>query len=440
MDPNPHKMREPFGVHATSTLVIEIRHADLDDEATLIQSHFSVTRHDEGLAAGHPLRVAVNLNTAITVWDETISRIHDGVENRLMDRARQSLGNEKYTPGCTTLGDARLAQVEDLYQHCDPESRELVEALKVVVIQRQWDVAKLLCEKLQKKEYEDALQLVDKDDGRMLLDRLYRRCRCYDAEKAIVEATKRLNWTVIKLLADACYSKSANVDKAFKLAIEMDQWVGVNCLYHECSRDTVLEATELAISRGKHEILHLLENNYSIINMTLPFNQLSLGGDNVRVTSEAKPEHQTIRCFIPDLYPFEIDLSSVNTVSDLKSQLHAERPDCFGGVSAESIWLYLAKRGDEWLSEKSEALAMGDSWPVRDLLVRQLTSTRHVKDVFKGVPHGNTIHVIAVKPILRCIIPGTRPFGINGDGIMQIEELKKGDQGGDGPRLYEGGY
>ncbi|KAF1787358.1 hypothetical protein GQ600_19985 [Phytophthora cactorum] len=94
MDPNPHKMREPFGVHATSTLVIEIRHADLDDEATLIQSHFSVTRHDEGLAAGHPLRVAVNLNTAITVWDETISRIHDGVENRLMDRARQSLGNE----------------------------------------------------------------------------------------------------------------------------------------------------------------------------------------------------------------------------------------------------------------------------------------------------------------------------------------------------------
>ncbi|KAG4231274.1 hypothetical protein PC116_g20448 [Phytophthora cactorum] len=192
--------------------------------------------------------------------------------------------------------------------------KDLVEALKVVVIQRQWDVAKLLCEKLQKKEYEDALQLVDKDDGRMLLDRLY----------------------------------------------------------HECSRDTVLEATELAISRGKHEILHLLENNYSIINMTLPFNQLSLGGDNVRVTSDAKPEHQTIRCFIPDLYPFEIDLSSVNTVSDLKSQLHAERPDCFGDVSAESIWLYLAKRGDEWLSEKSEALAMGDSWPVRDLLVRQI--------------------------------------------------------------------
>ncbi|KAG2900110.1 hypothetical protein PC117_g22063 [Phytophthora cactorum] len=221
--------------------------------------------------------------------------------------------------------------------------KDLVEALKVVVIQRQWDVAKLLCEKLQKKEYEDALQLVDKDDGRMLLDRLY----------------------------------------------------------HECSRDTVLEATELAISRGKHEILHLLENNYSIINMTLPFNQLSLGGDNVRVTSDAKPEHQTIRCFIPDLYPFEIDLSSVNTVSDLKSQLHAERPDCFGDVSAESIWLYLAKRGDEWLSEKSEALAMGDSWPVRDLLVRQVTPTRHVKDVFKGVPHGNTIHIEDLKKLIK---------------------------------------
>ncbi|KAG2768744.1 hypothetical protein PC129_g15840 [Phytophthora cactorum] len=97
MEPNPYEFGESFGVHATSTLVIEIRHTDLDDEATLIQSHFSVTRHDEGLAAGHPLRVAVSLNTAITVWDETISRIHDGVENRLMDRARQSLDNELAT-------------------------------------------------------------------------------------------------------------------------------------------------------------------------------------------------------------------------------------------------------------------------------------------------------------------------------------------------------
>ncbi|KAF1787662.1 hypothetical protein GQ600_6125 [Phytophthora cactorum] len=48
---NPYEFGESFGVHATSTLVIEIRHTDLDDEATLIQSHFSVTRHDEGLAA-----------------------------------------------------------------------------------------------------------------------------------------------------------------------------------------------------------------------------------------------------------------------------------------------------------------------------------------------------------------------------------------------------
>ncbi|KAG3237126.1 hypothetical protein PI124_g17880 [Phytophthora idaei] len=151
--------------------------------------------------------------------------------------------------------------VEVLYQHCDTESRELgatlkcaiekakwdsvelfyprcrekdlVEALKVVVEQRQWDVAKLLCEKRQKKECEDALQLVDKDDGRMLLDRLYRRCRCYDAEKAIAEATKWRNWTANTLLANACYIKSHNVGKAFKLVIEMDQWDVVKHLYTE---------------------------------------------------------------------------------------------------------------------------------------------------------------------------------------------------------------
>ncbi|ETK91950.1 hypothetical protein L915_04587, partial [Phytophthora nicotianae] len=102
--------------------------------------------------------------------------------------------------------------VEVLYQHCDTETRklgvvllcaiekgkwdmvevlyprcrekDLVEALKVVVIQHRWDIAKRLCRKLQKKEYEDALQLVDRDEGRLLLDRLYRRCKCFQAEKA----------------------------------------------------------------------------------------------------------------------------------------------------------------------------------------------------------------------------------------------------------------
>ncbi|KAG6958582.1 hypothetical protein JG688_00010450, partial [Phytophthora aleatoria] len=187
------------------------------------------------------------------------------------------------------------------------------------------------------------------------------------------------------------------------------------------------EAIKQAAACGKHEIFHILENNYSAIAVTAALSRLSRGGDNVREMPESQPEHQTLRFFVPGFGPFEIDLSSVDTVSELKRLLHAERPDCFGDVPALSIWLYLAKRGDEWLcddSEDTKLLAIGDSSRVRDLLVWQVMSTRHVKDVFKGVPHGSTIHAIALKPMLRCI-PGSRPFGINLDTIMQIEDFKK---------------
>ncbi|KAG6974795.1 hypothetical protein JG687_00000190, partial [Phytophthora cactorum] len=187
------------------------------------------------------------------------------------------------------------------------------------------------------------------------------------------------------------------------------------------------EAIKQAAACGKHEIFHILENNYSAIAVTAALSRLSRGGDNVREMPESQPEHQTLRFFAPGFGPFEIDLSSVDTVSELKRLLRAERPDCFGDVPALSIWLYLAKRGDGWLSDDSEdmkLLAIIDSSRVRDLLVWQVMSTRHVKDVFKGVPHGSTIHTIALKPMLRCI-PGSRPFGINLDTIMQIEYLKK---------------
>ncbi|ETN13013.1 hypothetical protein PPTG_08998 [Phytophthora nicotianae INRA-310] len=87
MEPNPCNFRKPVGVHAISTLVIEIRYDDPDDDSTLIQSHFTVTRYDEELAAGHRLRLGVNLNISIAVWDEMISRIHDQVESYLVSRA-----------------------------------------------------------------------------------------------------------------------------------------------------------------------------------------------------------------------------------------------------------------------------------------------------------------------------------------------------------------
>ncbi|ETP21862.1 hypothetical protein F441_04702 [Phytophthora nicotianae CJ01A1] len=161
---------------------------------------------------------------------------------------------------------------------------------------------------------------------------------------------------------------------------------------------------------------------------TTSTSQRSLSGEKDVEIPEAKPELQMIRCVVPGFDPFEIDISLVDRVDDLKKLLHTERPDYFGDVPADSIRFYLAKRGDEWLSEDSEdidLLAIGDGSRVRDLLVWQVMPSRHVQAVFKDVPRGNTLHVIALKPILRCIIPGSRPFGINVDKMTQIEDLKK---------------
>eukprot|EP00644_Phytophthora_capsici_P017583 jgi/Phyca11/18944/fgenesh1_pg.PHYCAscaffold_42_\ len=83
--PKRRSMDESIGVYATSTLLIEIRNCDPSGKITLIQSHFSAARIDEGLAAGYRLRLDVNLKAAIAVWDESIQRIHDQVENRLVD-------------------------------------------------------------------------------------------------------------------------------------------------------------------------------------------------------------------------------------------------------------------------------------------------------------------------------------------------------------------
>ncbi|ETL98530.1 hypothetical protein L917_04416 [Phytophthora nicotianae] len=85
MEPKLYDSGESVGVHATSALLIELRHDDSDEESTLLQSHFSVTRHDEGLAVGHRMRLPVNLDIAIAVWEESIARIHDQVENCLIE-------------------------------------------------------------------------------------------------------------------------------------------------------------------------------------------------------------------------------------------------------------------------------------------------------------------------------------------------------------------
>ncbi|KAF1785224.1 Ankyrin repeat-containing domain [Phytophthora cactorum] len=288
----------PLSLDAAVPVQVQALHHQ-GQHAALVNNHFKTLkwlvtnnkRVPESLAVNEALKLATEQGESEVAELLAVHCSDDAVEEALKYAALK--GNWQIMAACTGnetwwsfYGEIDAAQkwkldvVEVLYQHCDTESRELgvtlkekdlVEALKVVVEQRQWDVAKLLCEKRQKKECEDALQLVNKDDGRMLLD----------------------------------------------------------------------QAIKQAAACGKHEIFHILENNYSAIAVTAALSRLSRGGDNVREMPESQPEHQTLRFFVPGFGPFEIDLSSVDTVSELKRLLHAERPDCFGDVPALSIWLFL---------------------------------------------------------------------------------------------------
>ncbi|KAL4130192.1 hypothetical protein PRIC2_006198 [Phytophthora ramorum] len=282
--------------------------------------------------------------------------------------------------------------VKVLYEQCEPDSKEvgvaltsaiakanwemvqmiypsageksIVEALKLVAIQRQWAVAELLCQKIQTRKYDEALGLAERDDGRALLDLLFKGCRCYDAEKAVEEATKNANWTVIKLLADMCYQDSNNVRKAFRLAVEMDRWDVVKRLYKECSGDTVTRAMMQAAERGEWKVVRILRPRCSGTTAATALEPPPAERKDTQLVPALQSKDPTIRCIVPGNCPFEIDVASARTVNDLKKAIREERPDCFGDVSSDSIWLYLAKRGDEWLSADSEAinrLELGDS-------------------------------------------------------------------------------
>nr|KAH7505922.1 hypothetical protein KRP22_3889 [Phytophthora ramorum] len=306
--------------------------------------------------------------------------------------------------------------------------KSIVEALKLVAIQRQWAVAELLCQKIQTRKYDEALGLAERDDGRALLDLLFKGCRCYDAEKAVEEATMNANWTAIMLLADMCYQDSNNVRKAFRLAVEMDRWDVVKRLYKECSGDTVTRAMMQAAERGEWKVVRILRPRCSGTTAATALEPPPAERKDTQLVPALQSKDPTIRCIVPGNCPFEIDVASARTVNDLKKAIREERPDCFGDVSSDSIWLYLAKRGDEWLSADSEAinrLELGDSSLVRDLLVWQVMSTCHIQDMFEGAPQPSAIHIVALKPMLRCIIPGSRPFGVHINAITQTIALKR---------------
>ncbi|KAJ8566584.1 hypothetical protein ON010_g6539 [Phytophthora cinnamomi] len=332
----------------------------------------------------------------------------------------------------TTLTCAAVAANWDMVELLSPLCKEgrLKEAMRSAALQRRWDVVKLLCGKLQTQEYEQGLALADKDGGRALLDVLYKRCMCYEAEKAMAEALTHENWTAIKLLADMCYKESNNIDKAFNCAVSKGKWDVVKRLYKECSTEVVAQALMQAAKLDERIIVDILAEKCSIIDVQKARDQLSLNEKPVPVEIESKFKHG-IRCIAPGDSPFVVDINALSTIHDLKTVIRDAKPEYFADVPSTSIWLYLTKRRDEWISANSEeiiSIELGDCSSVRDLLVWQIMPSRHVKGVFQDSLQANVIHVIALKPILRCIVPGSRPFGINLDRIVRIEELEKAIQ------------
>ncbi|RLN94813.1 hypothetical protein BBJ28_00020796 [Nothophytophthora sp. Chile5] len=88
MEPKVSADLGPVGVHSTSTLLVDVQKGgtlDSGDKTSVIQSHFTATRHDLGLPVAQRLRLPANLDMAIAVWDESVARIYHQVESFLVD-------------------------------------------------------------------------------------------------------------------------------------------------------------------------------------------------------------------------------------------------------------------------------------------------------------------------------------------------------------------
>ncbi|KAL4116937.1 hypothetical protein PRIC2_012389 [Phytophthora ramorum] len=91
MEPLLYDKSKTSGFHSRTTMRIVIRrdnsHVGEDKVATLIESHFSATRFDQGCPAASAIRKSPNLDVGIAAWDEAISRIAHQVESLVIDGA-----------------------------------------------------------------------------------------------------------------------------------------------------------------------------------------------------------------------------------------------------------------------------------------------------------------------------------------------------------------
>ncbi|OWY98974.1 hypothetical protein PHMEG_00030117, partial [Phytophthora megakarya] len=83
-----HGKGNTSGFYTKTTLCLVVRNEKYQpSEISYIDSHFSATRHDQGLPITRLVRTSVNLDIGIAAWDEAISSIAHQVESMAIDES-----------------------------------------------------------------------------------------------------------------------------------------------------------------------------------------------------------------------------------------------------------------------------------------------------------------------------------------------------------------
>lgn len=141
-------------------------------------------------------------------------------------------------------------------------------------------------------------------------------------------------------------------------------------------------------------------------------------------------------CMMAGGVAFSVDVVDPSAcISDLAKLIKLENPHTLASVDTMALRLFLAKRGDTWLSSTSDevkALETGDTTKVEDILKEDLDPTESVDDIFKDLGK-KTIHVLVtvpppIKPIHRAPPKKTVCCAIVGKkGVVTVDVFNHDD-------------
>ncbi|KAG7389344.1 hypothetical protein PHYBOEH_007525 [Phytophthora boehmeriae] len=97
MEPVLANMNKSSGFHTRTTLRVVVHEekngSSRKEGFSIVDSHFSATRNDEGLPSGVSIRSTTNLNLGALAWDEAISKLAHQVESLAIDEGGSALSS-----------------------------------------------------------------------------------------------------------------------------------------------------------------------------------------------------------------------------------------------------------------------------------------------------------------------------------------------------------